>query len=122
MFNPSTDKFTILKSLIKQINSKVKKFQQQEKIHPVRGKCNCSEESQADYQWLEKETQKSNNKENLMFNWLKNRVKEMSSWSGASLIALGVLIILGGPFVKLAAWAAIAWGAWSIWHKEVDTI
>ncbi len=57
-----------------------------------------------------------------MFNWLKNRVKEMSSWSGASLIALGVLIILGGPFVKLAAWAAIAWGAWSIWHKEVDTI
>jgi hypothetical protein len=71
---------------------------------------------------IEKETQKSNNKENLMFNWLKNRVKEMSSWSGASLIALGVLIILGGPFVKLAAWAAIAWGAWSIWHKEVDTI
>ena len=36
-----------------------------------------------------------------MFNWLKNRCKEMSSWSGASLIALGVLIILGGPFVKL---------------------
>jgi len=67
---------------------------------------------------IEKETQKSNNKENLMFNWLKNRVKEMSSWSGASLIALGVLIILGGPFVKLAAWAAIAWGAWSIWHKD----
>ena len=54
-----------------------------------------------------------------MFNWVKNRCKEMSSWSGASLIALGVLIILGGPFVKLAAWAAIAWGAWSIWHKEV---
>ena len=53
-----------------------------------------------------------------MFNWLKNRVKEMSSWSGASLIALGVLIILGGPFVKLAAWAAVAWGAWSIWHKD----
>ena len=54
-----------------------------------------------------------------MFNWLKFRCKEMSSWSGASLIALGVLVILGGPFVKLAAWAAIAWGAWSIWHKEV---
>ena len=54
-----------------------------------------------------------------MFNWLKLRCKEMSSWSGASLIALGVLIILGGPFVKLAAWAAIAWGVWSIWHKEV---
>ena len=31
-----------------------------------------------------------------MFNWLKLRCKEMSSWSGASLIALGVLVILGG--------------------------
>ena len=33
-----------------------------------------------------------------MFNWLKLRCKEMSSWSGASLIALGVLVILGGTF------------------------
>ena len=40
----------------------------------------------------------------------KLRCKEMSSWSGASLIALGVLVILGGPFVKLAAWAAIGLG------------
>ena len=28
-------------------------------------------------------------------NWLKDRVKEMSSWSGASLIVLGVFILLG---------------------------
>jgi hypothetical protein len=54
-----------------------------------------------------------------MFNWLKMRLREISTWSGASLIALGVLVILGGPFVKLAAWAAIAWGVWSIWRKEV---
>tara|TARA_X000000368_G_C22764012_1_gene594109 strand:- start:290 stop:466 length:177 start_codon:yes stop_codon:yes gene_type:complete len=54
-----------------------------------------------------------------MFNWLKMRCREISTWSGASLIALGVLVILGGPFVKLAAWAAIAWGVWSIWRKEV---
>ena len=53
-----------------------------------------------------------------MFKWLKDRCSEMSYWSGASLIALGVLIILGGPFVKLAAWVAVAWGAWSIWHKD----
>ena len=27
-------------------------------------------------------------------NWIKDRVKEMSSWSGASLIAFGLLIVL----------------------------
>ena len=31
-------------------------------------------------------------------NWIMSRVKEMSSWSGAALIGLGAMIILGGPF------------------------
>ena len=34
-------------------------------------------------------------------NWIKERAKEMSSWSGASVVALGGLIILGGPFVNI---------------------
>ena len=50
--------------------------------------------------------------------WLKDRVKEMSSWSGASLIALGLLIVLGGPFVKIAAYAAIIWGIISVIKKD----
>ena len=50
--------------------------------------------------------------------WITDRVKEMSSWSGASLIAFGLLIVLGGPFVKIAAWAAIAWGIISIIKKD----
>ena len=29
----------------------------------------------------------------------------MSSWSGAALIGLGAMIILGGPFVNMLAWA-----------------
>ena len=49
--------------------------------------------------------------------WLKDRVKEMSSWSGASLIALGLLIVLGGPMVKIAAYAAIVWGIISVIKK-----
>ena len=53
-----------------------------------------------------------------MFNWIKGRVKEMSSWSGASLIAFGMLVILGGPFVKIAAYAAVARGVWSIIRKD----
>ena len=58
------------------------------------------------------------NKEKSKMNWLKSRVKEMSSWSGASLIVLGAFIILGGPFIKLLAWAAIIWGIVSIVKKE----
>ena len=50
--------------------------------------------------------------------WLKARAKEVSSWSGAGLIVLGGLIILGGPFVNLLAWAAVAWGIFSIWKKD----
>lgn len=50
--------------------------------------------------------------------WITDRVKEMSSWSGASLIALGLLIVLGGPFVKIAAWAAIVWGIVSVIKKD----
>ena len=53
-----------------------------------------------------------------MINWIKDRAKEMSSWSGGSLIAFGLLVVLGGPFVKIAAYAAIAWGAWSIYKKD----
>ena len=51
-------------------------------------------------------------------NWVTGRIKEMSSWSGASLIGLGLLIILGGPFVKIAAYAAVAWGIFSIYKKD----
>ena len=58
------------------------------------------------------------NKEKSKMNWLKSRVKEMSSWSGASLIVLGAFILLGGPFIKLLASAAIIWGIISIVKKE----
>ena len=51
-------------------------------------------------------------------NWITGRIKEMSSWSGASLIVLGLLIVLGGPFVKLAAYAAIVWGIISVIKKD----
>ena len=52
------------------------------------------------------------------WDWVKARAKEISSWSGLSLIVLGGLIILGGPFVNLLAWAAVAWGIFSIWKKD----
>ena len=51
-------------------------------------------------------------------NWIVSRVKEMSSWSGAALIGLGSMIILGGPFVNMLAWAAVIWGIISIVKKD----
>jgi len=50
--------------------------------------------------------------------WLKARVKEISTWSGASLVALGLLVVLGGPLVNLAAYAAIIWGVVSMVKKQ----
>ena len=50
--------------------------------------------------------------------YVTERAKEISTWSGASLIGLGLVIILGGPFLKLLAWAAIAWGIVSIVKKQ----
>ena len=51
-------------------------------------------------------------------NWIKERLTEISTWSGASLIALGLLVVLGGPLVKIAAYAAIIWGVVSIVRKQ----
>ena len=57
-------------------------------------------------------------KEKNQMDWLKGRIKEISTWSGASLVALGLLVVLGGPFVKLAAYAAIIWGIVSMVKKQ----
>lgn len=57
-----------------------------------------------------------------MFNlgkaWVVARLKERTSWDGAVLIAAGVAYIVLGPLAKIAAYAAIAYGAWTIWKKE----
>tara|TARA_R110002167_G_scaffold78539_1_gene217177 strand:+ start:398 stop:646 length:249 start_codon:yes stop_codon:yes gene_type:complete len=57
-------------------------------------------------------------KEKSIMNWIKERLTEISTWSGASLIALGLLVVLGGPLVKIAAYAAIIWGVVSIVRKQ----
>ena len=53
-----------------------------------------------------------------MKSWINNKVAERTSWDGAALIAVGVVILFAGPFAKLAAYAAIAYGAWTIWKSE----
>ena len=57
-----------------------------------------------------------------MFNvgkdWIVARLKERTSWDGAVLIAAGVAYIVLGPLAKVAAYAAIAYGVWTIWKKD----
>ena len=53
-----------------------------------------------------------------MIKWLKSRIDERTSWDGAALIALGVIVLISGPLAKIAAYAAIAYGAWTIYKKE----
>ena len=53
-----------------------------------------------------------------MKNWIQKRLDERTSWDGAMLIAVGVIVLIAGPFAKVAAYAAIGYGAWTIWKSE----
>ena len=53
-----------------------------------------------------------------IINWVSKRFNERTSWDGALLIAVGVIVLIAGPFAKLAAYAAIGYGAWTIWKSE----
>ena len=53
-----------------------------------------------------------------MTNWIKNRRGERTSWDGAALIAIGVIVLVLGPLAHYAAWAALVWGAWTLWKSE----
>jgi len=50
--------------------------------------------------------------------WVKNRIKERTSLDGAILVAAGGSVLLLGPIADLAAWAMVAYGAWTIWKSE----
>lgn len=51
-----------------------------------------------------------------MINWLTKRLTERTSLDGAVLIATGIAMILVP--VDLIAYAAIFYGAWTIWKEE----
>ena len=55
---------------------------------------------------------------NLLVAWVKARLAERSSWDGAMIIAVGVLILIASPFAKIAAYSAIVYGAWTLYKKE----
>jgi amino acid permease len=50
--------------------------------------------------------------------WITKRIEERTSLDGAVLIAVGVIVLIAGPFAKLAAYAAIGYGIWAIYKSE----
>ena len=53
-----------------------------------------------------------------MLEYVKSRIKERTSWDGGVIIAGSLEIILFGGIVKIAAWAGLAYGIWTILKKE----
>jgi hypothetical protein len=53
-----------------------------------------------------------------MTNWIKSRLLERTSYDGTGLIVVGLIILFFGPLAKWAAFAAIAWGAITLFKKE----
>ena len=53
-----------------------------------------------------------------MKNWIKERLEERTSWDGAALVALGVVVLIAKPLAGILAYAAIAYGVWTIWKSE----
>lgn len=57
---------------------------------------------------------------NTVVDWVKARWSERSTWDGTVLVGVGVVALVFSPFIKYAAWVAIAYGAWRIWEKETS--
>ena len=55
-----------------------------------------------------------------MLDYLKARIKERTSWDGGVIIAGSLAIILFGGIVKIAAWAGLAYGIWTLVKKEEE--
>lgn len=51
-----------------------------------------------------------------MTKWITNRLKERTTLDGAVLIATGIAMLLVP--VDLIAYAAIFYGAWTVWKSE----
>ena len=50
--------------------------------------------------------------------FIKTRLKERTTLDGAVLIGAGIAFLIFKPIASIVAYAAIAYGAWTIWKKE----
>ena len=50
--------------------------------------------------------------------WLKDRLKERTTADGICLVCLGLMVLFLTPLAKIAAGAAVIYGAWTIYKAE----
>ena len=50
--------------------------------------------------------------------FITSRLEERTTWDGVMLIGIGLVVLIAGPFAKLAAYVAIGYGAWTIYKSE----
>lgn len=50
--------------------------------------------------------------------WIEHRLAERSTVDGVLMVAAGAAIIVFSPLTKLIAYAAIAYGAYTIWRQN----
>tara|TARA_B100001123_G_C14773045_1_gene813513 strand:+ start:132 stop:293 length:162 start_codon:yes stop_codon:yes gene_type:complete len=51
--------------------------------------------------------------------WIKNRLKERSTWNGLIVGVPAVLVLFGiVPLMKVVLWGALAWGVYNLWKSE----
>lgn len=53
-----------------------------------------------------------------IWNWLLARWAERTTWDGTVIIGLGVIALLFSQLMPFAAYAAIAYGAWTLLKGE----
>ena len=53
-----------------------------------------------------------------VMSWVKSRIAERTSWDGAMIIGISVLVLVAAPIVKLLAWPALAYGIFTLFKEE----
>jgi hypothetical protein len=53
-----------------------------------------------------------------IWEWIKDRLAERTTWDGGVLVAAGIAFLVLGPIAKLIAYGAIAYGLWTIWQEQ----
>lgn len=53
-----------------------------------------------------------------MLDWIKGRLKERTSLDGLTLILICGSVLLFGGLAKIAAWAGLIYGVWTLVQKE----
>lgn len=54
----------------------------------------------------------------MILGYISKRLQERTTLDGVVLVAAGVAFLIFKPIASLVAYAAIAYGAWTIWKAE----